>query len=104
MQREGNHACLLAQLPPQAKPGFEIKLKASFSLMATDDATLVLGKGTVSADEMCDYDGFDFDLNVRASAEAGSGAASSDCKRAAGKSKELVTESLRAAVDEMASM
>lgn len=99
----GCHSRLLPSAsPPQAKPGFEMKVKASFTLSATDDESVTLGTGTVEGLEMCDYDGFDFELGLKATADSGGAATTADCKRAAAAAKAMLTEALRAAVAEMA--
>jgi hypothetical protein len=90
---------LLSAYRAQAKPGFELKVCVKFDVK---DGETVLGTGSVTGEELCDYDGYDFDLSVGVKADKDSGVAASDLKRpATSAAKALLVSVVKGAVTDM---
>jgi hypothetical protein len=85
----------------QAKPGFELKVKAAFTVTAAGDPAKTLATGSVEGDELCDYDGYDFELTAGAKAHADGGATASAVRPAGAVAKSALTACLKDCVSRM---
>lgn len=91
-------ACVSA-MAAQAKPGFELKVKIGFAVTSADAKTLATG--TVAGEELCDYDGYEFDLTSSATAHADGGLAASAVRPAGATAKAALTACLKECVSRM---